>query len=207
MNIFIIGATGMAGRAITAEALRRGHQVIAAARDTGKIAPAPGLTAETLDVTENPARLAELSRDADVIVGAVSPRGTDDVAGKAAAYVDALLQNGSDVRVIVVGGAGTLNLPDGTPVADLVPPDIAPEAKAMRAGYEKLAGSDLDFSYLAPAAEFFEGEATGSFRLGGRELMSDAEGRSRISTGDYASALLDEIETPRHRRGLFSVAY
>jgi putative NADH-flavin reductase len=70
-----------------------------------------------------------------------------------------------------------------------------------------LRGSDINWTYLSPAAFFVQGERTGKFRLGTKELVADAKGESRISFQDYAIALVDEIEKPKHERASFSVGY
>jgi uncharacterized protein len=65
----------------------------------------------------------------------------------------------------------------------------------------------LQWSYLSPAAEIFPGDKTGQFRLGGDQLLTDTNGKSRISTGDYAVAMLDELQQPKQLNRRFSVAY
>lgn len=70
-----------------------------------------------------------------------------------------------------------------------------------------LKGSDINWTYLAPAAYFVPGERTGKFRLGTKELVTDAKGESKITFADYAIALVDEIEKPKHEQKLFSVGY
>ena len=77
----------------------------------------------------------------------------------------------------------------------------------MRLAFEKISESGLDFTVLAPAGLIEPGERTGEFRLGGRTLLTDAEGNSRISAEDYAVALLDEAEAPKHSRQIFTAAY
>jgi putative NADH-flavin reductase len=69
------------------------------------------------------------------------------------------------------------------------------------------AETSLQWSYLSPAAEIFPGEKTGQFRIGGDQLLTDASGKSRISTGDYALAMLDEVQQPQQQNRRFSVAY
>ena len=110
-------------------------------------------------------------------------------------------------RLMVVGGAGTLNLPDGTPVSDVVPELYWQEAKGMRAVYEMLEKSTADFTFMAPAGLIEPGERTGVFRLGQRDLLMDAEGNSKISAEDYAVAFMDEVEMPKHPRQVFTAAY
>jgi putative NADH-flavin reductase len=144
-----------------------------------------------------------------VVISAVSPRSSGDPVAEAAGYGTALIAaaEASGKRLVVVGGAGTLNLPDGTPVAEVVPELYRAEARGMRGVYALLEESGIDFTFVAPAGLLEPGERTGAFRQGGRGYLTDAEGNSRISAEDYAIALLDEVETPAHPRQVFSVAY
>ena len=206
MNILVIGASGMIGSRIVAEALSRGHAVIAAARNPAKIAPRPGVTPLALEVTDV-AALSAAAAKADVVIGAVSPRSTGNAQAEAMVYAEALIAGLGGKRLVLVGGAGSLNLPDGSPVADHVPEAYSAEAKGMRAAFERIAASGIDFTVLAPAAMIAPGERTGTFRLGGRTLLADAKGESRISAEDYAVALLDEVERPAHRGQIFTLAY
>lgn len=205
MKLLIIGATGMIGSRLVAEAEARGHQVVAGSRNGAAVGSAQALA---IDVTDRPA-VAAAAQDVDVVIGAVSPRSSAETMAEALAYGDALIAAAQDSGkpMMVVGGAGTLNLPDGTPVADIVPAPYQAEAKAMRALYEKLAASAANFTVLAPAGLIEPGERTGIFRLGGRELLVDEAGNSRISAEDYAVALLDEVEAPKHPRQVFTAAY
>lgn len=127
----------------------------------------------------------------------------------ARAYGNALVEAAPQIgkRLMVVGGAGTLNLPDGTPVSDVVPEQYRQEAKGMRAVYEMLEKSTADFTFMAPAGLIGPGERTGVFRLGQRDLLMDAEGNSKISAEDYAVAFMDEVEMPKHPRQVFTAAY
>jgi putative NADH-flavin reductase len=51
------------------------------------------------------------------------------------------------------------------------------------------------------------GERTGHFRLGGDQLLRDAQGKSHISMEDFAIAMVDEVEQPAHSRQRFTVGY
>lgn len=205
MKLLIVGATGMIGSRLTAEAVARGHEVIAASRKGTEI---DGASAVALDVV-NLSALTAQGETVDIIVSAVSPRSTDDADSEAKASMQALISAAqvTGKRLMVVGGAGTLNLLDGTPVADVVPEIYRAEAKAMRAAYELLEDSAADYTFFAPAGEIAPGERTGTFRLGGRDFLTDTDGNSRISAEDYAVAFLDEIETPMHRRQVMTAAY
>lgn len=206
MNILLIGATGMIGSRLLAEALSRGHRVAAAARNPEGLEARTGVTPLRLDVTDVTA-LAAAAASADVVIAAASPRSTGKPADEALAYADALIAGLAGKRLLLVGGAGSLNLPDGSSVADHVPEPYNAEARAMRAAFERIAASGIDFTVLAPAGLIAPGERTGRFRLGGRTLLTDAEGQSRISAEDYAVAMLDEAERPAHRGGIFTLAY
>lgn len=207
MKLFLVGASGMIGSRILAEAVARGHEVVAGARNPGKIAVLPGVTAVAVDANDA-AALAGFAAGADVYIQSVSPRSAGDAIAEMAGYAAAFLAAAPVAkRAIVVGGAGTLNLPDGTPLLPHLPDFIVPEATGMKRLKDQLEASDLDWTFIAPAADIQPGQRTGVFRVGGDVLMSDAEGKSHISAEDYAAALLDEVEQARHRNGVMSVAY
>tara|TARA_Y100000815_G_scaffold83962_2_gene72749 strand:- start:149 stop:775 length:627 start_codon:yes stop_codon:yes gene_type:complete len=208
MKLFLIGASGMIGSRILAEAVSRGHEVIAGGRSPEKIATGAGITPVAIDATDA-ASLAPYAAQADVILSATSPRFSGDGVADATALGKALIAAATEAgkRVVVVGGAGTLNLPDGTPVMNVLPPEIVPEATGMKAVRDMLAESGLDWVFFAPAAMIQPGARTGSFRLGGAVLVSDAEGNSAISAEDYAVAFMDEVETPKHTGQVFTIGY
>lgn len=208
MKLFLIGASGMIGSRILAEAVLRGHEVIAGGRSPGKIATGAGMTPVAIDATDA-ASLAPYAEQADVILSASSPRFSGDGGTDAAALGRALIAaaTGAGKRVVVVGGAGALDLPDGTPVMNVLPPEIVPEATGMKAVRDMLAESGLDWAFFAPAAMIQPGARTGSFRLGGTVLVNDAEGKSAISAEDYAIAFMDEVEMPKHTGQVLTIGY
>lgn len=113
-------------------------------------------------------------------------------------------------RLMVVGGAGSLEVAPGAALIDTpeFPEAYKPEGcagieflKALRS--EKA----LDWIFLSPSAEFEPGARTGTYRLGGDQLLIDAKGRSWISMEDYAIAFADELEDPKHSRQRFTVGY
>jgi putative NADH-flavin reductase len=112
-------------------------------------------------------------------------------------------------RLLVVGGAGTLEVAPGV---SLIDSGHLPEAwRSIAISHAKtldaLKASDIDWTYLSPAAYFEPGERTGKFRLGKDELIADGNHESRISMEDYAIAMVDELEKPSHRKERFSVGY
>lgn len=200
-NIALIGASGRGGSRILKELSDRGHQVTAIARNPDRISALPGVKAVRGDVFDE-AGLTGLLRGHDAVVSAVHFTASD-----AKTLIGAVRASGVR-RYVVMGGAGSL-LAGANPLIDS--PDF-PEAYKAEAskGAEFLEllkrTDDLDWSFVSPSAEIFEGERTGIFRLGKDELLVGPDG-SRISFEDFAVALVDEIEKSGHIRRRFTVGY
>ncbi|GGM74511.1 NAD-dependent epimerase [Longimycelium tulufanense] len=210
MRIVLFGATGRIGSRVLAEAVRRGHEVTAVARDTGGLVERAGVTVRGGSVYDKDF-VAEVVSGADLVIGAISTRRSPE--GTLVDAVRLLLDvtRTAGVRVLFVGGAGSLEVAAGRQLVDApdFPGAYKPEALAHRDALEVLRGEggEVDWSYLSPAAEIAPGARTGKFHLGGDELLVDDKGESRISMEDYAVALLDEAERPAHTRQRFTVAY
>ena len=202
-KIAIIGATGRAGSQLLEEALRRGHTVTAIARNTGAIAARPGLTVKQADALDAHA-LQQAISGSDVVISAAH------FATLPAAAVLGPVKQAGVKCLLVVGGAGSLLLPGGGRVIDSegFPAEYKAEASAGAAFLDTLRQEKtLDWTFLSPSAEFVETERTGTFRLGQDDLLVSSEGRSWISFADFAIALIDEVETPKHSRQRFTVGY
>ncbi|KUH38760.1 MULTISPECIES: NAD(P)-dependent oxidoreductase [Streptomyces] len=213
MKIALFGATGMVGSRIAAEAVRRGHDVVAVSRSGASPVAGPGVTAVAADAGSVEA-VATAVAGADVVASALAPvrDGSDPRASFAALY-DAFLdgvRQGGVRRVVIVGGAGSLLVEPGTALVDTPGFPVAYKAEAQ-AHADRLAAlrgvTDLDWTYVSPAAQIAPGERTGVFRVGGDALLTDAEGNSAISAEDYAVAFVDEIERGAHPGTRISVAY
>ena len=203
MKIAVIGASGSVGSRIVSEALARGHQVTGIARHTDKIAPRDNLRVAAGDVAQ-PRVLAELLAGHDVAVSAVRFLSFD-----MATLLEAL-GLARTPRLVMVGGAGSLKTASGGLWVDepSFPEVVKGEARAGAEKLNALRGQrDIEWTFLSPPALFEPGERTGRYRVGGEELLTDADGKSHISQEDYSIALLDEIESPRHRRERFTVGY
>lgn len=202
-KIAIIGATGRAGSQLLEEALRRGHSVIAIARNTDKLAVRPGVSVKQVDALDAEA-LQQAISGSDVVISAAH------FATLPASAVIGPVKKAAVKRLLVVGGAGSLLLPGGTRVIDSegFPQAYKAEASAGATFLEALRQEqELDWTFLSPSAEFVETERTGTFRLGQDDLLVSSEGRSWISFADFAIAMLDEVETPKHSRQRFTVGY
>ncbi|MBB5116902.1 hypothetical protein AF335_24030 [Streptomyces eurocidicus] len=202
VKLTVLGATGMAGSRVVAEALTRGHAVTAVARSHDEQAPArDGLRRVSADVAT---AVSGLLDGADVVVSALPAR-------TVLPLLPELVAAAGGARLVFVGGAGSLRLPNGERVIDQ--PGFRDEWKPEASAHVELLDAlralpeGVDWTFLSPSALFLPGERTGTFRLGGEDLLADAEGASRISGEDYAVALLDEVETPAHRRARFTVGY
>lgn len=209
MRVALYGATGKAGSRILKELVSRGHQVTAIVRDPAKMPqPSSGVTVKQDDLSD-PRKIAAAVNGAEAVISAYAPpqANPDAIVGVTQRQINAL--NGSPIRLIVVGGAGGLFVAPGVTLIDsgYLPEAFLPIATAHVKALDALRASKADWTYLAPAAYFEPGERTGKFRLGQDELIANAQQESRISMEDYAIALVDELEKPRHRRQRFSVGY
>jgi putative NADH-flavin reductase len=212
MNIVLIGATGYVGSALLREALERGHHVTAVVRHPDKLPSYPQLHVSKIDVYDEEA-VAKLAAEHDAVLSAFSPGHADPqlfehhVQG-ARSIIAGVKRAG--VRLLFVGGAGSLEVAPGLQLVD--GPDFPAQWKqtalATREVLTLLRREDghLRWTFLSPAAELVPGDKTGAFRLGGDTLLANAKGESRITLGDYAAAMLDELETPKHTGRRFSVA-
>ena len=211
MKIAVIGATGFVGQALVQELLSRGHQVLGVVRDTAKL-PA-GVEPRAADVMQ-PDAVAAAVRGADAVVSAYNAGW-----GNANLYEDFLRGSGAITagvkhsgvkRLLVVGGAGSLYVAPGLQLVDTpqFPEQWKAGALAAREALNRIRQeAELDWSFVSPPAHLEPGERRGSYRLGGEELLVDAEGHSGISVADLAVAIADELESPRHSRQRFTVAY
>ncbi|MFI0941305.1 NAD(P)-dependent oxidoreductase [Streptomyces sp. NPDC021020] len=214
-DIALYGATGTIGTRVLAEALRRGHRVTAVVRDPGRLTLAdPNLAVVVGDVLD-PGSVAEAGKGQDVVISAV---GGGDGPGHVAliepsveSLVAGLRTLGADApRLLVVGGAGSLRTPDGTQVWDAegLPEFLLQIMHAHGAALDYCRTvDDVRWTNLSPAATIEPGERTGSYRTALDDLVVGADGRSRISAEDYAVAVLDEVEHPRHIGERFTVGY
>jgi putative NADH-flavin reductase len=214
-RITVVGGTGYAGSAIVAEAARRGHEVVSVSRSVpAEEARVAGVRYETGSLVDADVR-ARAVADAEVVVSSLSPRGELDGRIVEVDRELAALAEQHGARFVVVGGYSSLRLEEGGPrqaETGQIPPEYAGEALQMNEVLSELLTSaeSLDFTFVSPAMQFgayAPGEARGRYRVGGEVAFTDEDGASAVSGADFALAIVDEIETPAHRREHISVAY
>jgi uncharacterized protein len=208
MKVVLFGASGMIGSRILQELIRRGHEVTAVVRNPEKIA-ASGVKVVKGDVTDE-ASVTKAVQGADAVISAYAPpQKQENLLLNAVRSLIVGVTKAGVRRLIVVGGAGSLEVVPGVQLVDI--PQFPEEWKAIALAHRDvlpiLKQSDLDWTYMSPAGLIQPGERTGKFRLGGKQLLNDANGESRISAEDYAIALVDELEKSQHVGQQFTAAY
>jgi uncharacterized protein len=233
MRIGIIGASGNIGSRVLAEAAGRGHEVVAFTRQGAANRPSQdGVQWRDLDVFDVAAVTRAVVR-LDVLVSTYQPgNAANDIAdtvrrsiadptvyARAANSLLEALASRPATRLIVVGGAGSLEIAPGRTTADDdrqlrealrglgLPEDYAVAVRGHRDALNAYRLSNRRWTYVSPAEDIHAGARTGRFRIGADQLLVDADGKSRISYEDFAIAILDEIEWPRHVQRRFTVAY
>jgi len=203
MKIAVVGASGNAGSRIVTELASRGHTVTAIARNPGKIAVQPNVTAKEGNVLDQ-AGLARLFAGHDAAISSVHFLDSDP------ALLIGAARDSKVGRYLVVGGAGSLEVAPGVRLVTVpaFPAQYKAEAEKGGAFLDLLRQEkELNWTFLSPSALFTAGERTGKFRLGTDQLLTASDGKSWISFEDFAVALADEIERPAHLRQRFTVGY
>ncbi len=208
MKIAVIGANGKAGSLIVKEALERGHEVTAVVRDSSKVnnTQVKILEKDLFDLTYDDLK------ENDAVIDAFAVWAEDQLYQHktSLAHLSDILAE-KPVRLLVVGGAGSLyvdpehklRLMDTPDFPDMFKPLVSNMGEAFDALRTR---KDVNWTYLSPSADFSaEGVRTGKYKAGGEELMTNSKGLSTISYADYAIAMLDEAELPKHLQERFTV--
>ena len=199
MKVAVICANGKEGKLIVKEALDRGLDVTAVVRGENKSAAEKVIAKDLFDLTSEDLKGFDAVVDA---CGAWTPETLDAIPNAVKKLCELL--KGTDTRLLIVGGAGslyvnkehTLTVADGKDFPDAFKPLAAVHQTALN----YLRGvKDVKWTYLSPAADFqADGEKTGKYILAGEDFTLNAKGESVISYADYAIAMVDEIEKGNH---------
>jgi uncharacterized protein len=212
MKISIFGAGGRIGSRIVEEALNRGHDVTAVVRhpENYKVIK-PHLKIAKGDIfNSQDVETGAFDQDAVVSVYNYTHGAPPSTITEVVVPLINGLKQAQVKRLIIVGGAGSLEVAPGVQLVDTLdfPEAYKPSALAHREAlklYQK--EKELEWTYVSPSAEIGPGERTGKFRTGGDQLITNEQGKSFISMEDFAVAVMDEIEKPKHIRQRFTVGY
>ena len=209
MKVAIIGASGFIGSAILNEALSRGHDITAIVRNPEKVTVSnPRLNVNKGDVIKEE-ELVSLLKGNEAVISAYSANDSSTYVKAITAIINATKKAGI-TRLLAVSGAGSLEVKPGVQLLDTpeFPAEWKDGATATRDAFDVIKQvTDLDWSVLSPAMLIEPGPRTGIFRLGKDQVLFNDKGESKISTADFAVALLDELERPAHIKQRFTLAY
>ena len=214
-NVVLIGASGFVGTAILEELLDRGYCVTAVVRNPEKVtirnANLSVVKADVSDVN----MLAAVCKGKDAVISAYNPGWAnpdiyEETLKNYPLILEAVRKSGVK-RLLCVGGAGTLFCAPGIRVVDsgAIPAEIMGGAKSLGEFYLNTLCNEkeIDWVFFSPAGSLEPGKRTGKFRLGKDDLIVDETGKSHISVGDYALAMVDELGQANHHRERFTIGY
>ena len=208
MKIAVLAANGKVGSLIVKEAVDRGNNVTAIAREENKTVAKKFLKRDILDLTENDLK------DFDVVITAFGAWTEDTLPLHKITleHLSNILAN-KNTRLLVVGGSGSLYTDDSLKTqlfeTSDFPANYMPVATNMAKGLEVLRKrDDVKWTYISPAGDFdFEAERKGDYQLAGEVFTVNAKGESKISYADYAIAMVDEAEKGNHINQRISVLW
>ena len=211
----LIGASGFVGDAILKELLFRGYEVEALVRNPENVkVQSPRLTVRKVDVADTKALAADL-KGYETVISAYNPGWANpDIYSLTLQNYPRIVEAAKEAgvrRLLIVGGAGTLFCAPGLRVVDsgAIPAEIMGGVRSLGEFYLDTLSKEkaIDWVFFSPAGSLEPGEASGVYRLGKDDLIVDSEGNSRITVGDYAKAMVDELESPRHHQERFTRGY
>lgn len=214
-SVVLIGASGFVGNVILNELLSRGHKVTAVVRNPKKI----NVTNSNLEIVKTDVSdtnvMVEICKGKEAIISAYNPGWAnpdiyEETLRNYPLILEAAKRSGVK-RLLCVGGAGTLFCAPGLRVVDsgAIPDAIMGGVKSLGEFYMNTLMNEkaIDWIFFSPAGTLKPGKRTGKFRLGKDELIVDENGISHISVEDYAVAMVDELENPKHHYERFTIGY
>lgn len=214
-SVVLIGASGFVGNAILNELLSRGHKVTAVVRNPKKI----NVTNSKLEIVKTDVSdtnvMVEICKGKEAIISAYNPGWAnpdiyEETLRNYPLILEAAKRSGAK-KLLCVGGAGTLFCAPGLRVVDsgAIPDAIMDGVKSLGEFYLNTLMNEktIDWIFFSPAGTLESGKRTGKFRLGKDDLIVDENGISHISVEDYAVAMVDELENPKHHYERFTIGY
>ena len=214
-SVVLIGASGFVGNAILNELLSRGHKVTAVVRNPKKI----NVTNSKLEIVKTDVSdtnvMVEICKGKEAIISAYNPGWAnpdiyEETLRNYPLILEAAKRSGAK-RLLCVGGAVTLFCAPGLRVVDsgAIPDAIMDGVKSLGEFYLNTLMNEktIDWIFFSPAGTLESGKRTGKFRLGKDDLIVDENGISHISVEDYAVAMVDELENPKHHYERFTIGY
>lgn len=210
MKVTIIGAGGNIGQRITKEAASRNHELRLITSKDKSFFGLDNADLQTADIFDTNT-LAEKLKGSDVVISAYAPphSDTDQIIKATESLVEASKK--ANVRLIAVGGAGSLKVTEDLALVDA--PDFPTDYKAIAISHKKaletiyLKESELNWTNVSPSAYIFEGERTNQFRLGDDYLLANEKGESSISMEDFAVGILNEVDDSEYSKKRFTIGY
>ena len=206
-KIAVVAANGRVAKKVIAEALSRGHEVVAFGRHAENDTPAKEYVQKDIfDLTKADLESFDVVVDA---AGAWAPE-TFHIIPDAAKHLSQVLA-GTSVRLVVVGGAGSLFVNPEHTLTVAQTPDFPDAFKGVADAHQQALDflrtvKNVDWTYISPAGDFqADGERTGKYIKAGEELTLNSKNESIITYADYAIALVDEIEQGGHSQQRISV--
>lgn len=212
MKIAVLGASGWIGSHIAQEAQSRGHEVIAVVRNASRV-ETKDIEVRSFDLQDKAANLSTAFSGVDAVIASIGGRalGNHDIVKNTATKLLETLPSIGIERLLWVGGAGSLEVAPNVPLVTVpdFPEEYKNEALAQGEALEvfKQSKSEVNWTFVSPAAEIFPGEKLSTYRTGGDQLLTDEDGNCKISVSDYAIAMIDELEAGKFPRQRIGVAY
>lgn len=214
-KVVLIGASGFVGSALLKEALNRDFEVTAVVRHPEKIKMQnENLKVKKADVSSLE-EVYEVCKGADAVLSAFNPGWNNPNIYEETIEVYLTIIDGVKkaevTRFLMVGGAGSLFIAPGVRLMDSgeVPENLLPGVKALGDFYLNflMREKEVDWVFFSPAADMRPGVRSGRYRLGKDDMIVDMVGNSHISVEDYAAAMIDELEYPKHHQERFTIGY
>ncbi len=210
MKITIIGAGGKIGQRITKEAASRNHELQLITSKDKRFFELENVSTQAIDIFDTSA-LVEKIQGSDVVISAYAPphENTDLLSKATLSLVQASKK--ANVRLISVGGAGSLKVSEDLSLVDA--PDFPAEYKPIAISHKKVLENiyqkeaDLNWTNVSPSAYIFEGERTNQFRVGSDYLLANDKGESSISMEDFAVGILNEVDDKKYINQRFTIGY